>query len=150
MGDALGAVALGTGRTANSISSGTSHTCALLDNNTVKCWGNGASGRLGSGATTSLGDAAGEMGDNLVAVDLGTGRTAKAISVGDAHSCAVLDNNTVKCWGSGSSGRLGYGATASLGDEANEMGDALSVVALGTGRTVSSVTEPARVAAPTG
>ncbi|MBM3805389.1 MAG: hypothetical protein FJW19_01915, partial [Actinobacteria bacterium] len=132
MGDSLAAVSLGTGRTANAISSGTSHTCVVLDNGAVKCWGYGVSGRLGSGATMSLGDAAGEMGDALVAVDLGTGRTAKAISAGDAHSCAVLDNNTVKCWGSGSNGRLGYAATASLGDEANEMGDSLSTVALGT------------------
>ena len=145
MGDALSAVALGTGRTANSISAGSAHTCALLDNATIKCWGNGASGRLGYGATTSLGDASGEMGDALAVVDLGTARSAKAVSAGDAHTCAVLDNSTIKCWGSGSNGRLGSGATLSLGDEINELGDSLNALSLGTSRTINATTEPARV-----
>jgi alpha-tubulin suppressor-like RCC1 family protein len=145
MGNALNAISLGTGRTANSISAGEAHTCALLDNATVKCWGNGASGRLGYGATTSLGDASEEMGESLAVVDLGTSRTAKAIKAGDAHTCAVLDNFTVKCWGSGSNGRLGTGATLSLGDEANEMGNALNAISLGTSRTINAITEPARV-----
>ena len=145
MGNALNAISLGAGRTANSISAGEAHTCALLDDATVKCWGNGASGRLGYGATTSLGDASGEMGDALAVVDLGTSRTAKAIKAGDAHTCAVLDNFTVKCWGSGSNGRLGTGATLSLGDETNEMGNALNAISLGTSRTINAITEPARV-----
>ena len=145
MGDALSAVSLGTGRTANSISLGSGHTCVILDNSEVKCWGNGASGRLGYGATTSLGDASEEMGESLAVVDLGTSRTAKAIKAGDAHTCAVLDNFTVKCWGSGSNGRLGTGATLSLGDEANEMGNALNAISLGTSRTINAITEPSRV-----
>jgi hypothetical protein len=145
MGDALSAVSLGTGRTANSISLGSGHTCVILDNSEVKCWGYGTSGRLGYGATTSLGDASGEMGDALAVVDLGTSRTAKAIKAGDAHTCAVLDNFTVKCWGSGSNGRLGTGATLSLGDEANEMGNALNAISLGTSRTINAITEPSRV-----
>ena len=145
MGNALNAISLGSGRTANSISAGEAHTCALLDNETVKCWGNGASGRLGYGATTSLGDASEEMGESLAVVDLGTSRSAKAIKAGDAHTCAVLDNFTVKCWGSGSNGRLGTGATLSLGDETNEMGNALNAISLGTSRTINAITEPARV-----
>ena len=145
MGDALSAVSLGTSRTANSISLGSGHTCVILDNSEVKCWGNGASGRLGYGATTSLGDASGEMGDALAVVDLGTSRTAKAIKAGDAHTCAVLDNFTVKCWGSGSNGRLGTGAALSLGDEINEMGNALNAISLGASRTINAITEPARV-----
>ena len=145
MGDALSAVSLGTSRTAISISLGSGHTCVILDNSEVKCWGNGASGRLGYGATTSLGDASGEMGDALAVVDLGTSRTAKAIKAGEAHTCAVLDNFTVKCWGSGSNGRLGTGASLSLGDETNEMGNALNAISLGTSRTINAITEPARV-----
>ena len=139
MGDALGAVSLGTNRTVVAVSAGGTHSCALLDNSTVKCWGGGAFGQLGIGSVDSIGDQTGEMGDALGVVSLGTGRTAKAVSAGDAHSCAILDNNTVKCWGGNGNGRLGYGDTDDRGDAAGEMGDALSAVSLGTGRTAISI-----------
>ena len=32
-------------------------------------------------------------------VNLGSGRTAKAISAGYQHTCAILDDDTLKCWG---------------------------------------------------
>ncbi len=139
MGDALPSVSLGTGRTALAITTNNAHTCALLDNGSVKCWGSGVNGRLGTGATDSRGDQPGEMGDALPAVSLGTGRTALAISAGGQHTCALLDNGSVKCWGSGLSGRLGTGATDSRGDQPGEMGDALVAVPLGDGRTATSV-----------
>ncbi len=139
MGDALPAVSLGTGRTAVAITASNGHTCARLDNGSVKCWGSGVNGRLGTGATDSRGDQPGEMGDALAALDLGTGRTSLAISAGGQHTCALLDNGSVKCWGSGLSGRLGTGATDSRGDQPGEMGDSLPAVPLGDSRTATSV-----------
>ena len=41
------------------------------------------------------------------AVDLGAGRTAKSVSAGYWHSCALLDDNIMKCWGYNDSGELG-------------------------------------------
>ena len=40
------------------------------------------------------------MGDNLEYVDLGTGKTVKAITAasGGSHACAILQDDTVKCW----------------------------------------------------
>ena len=140
MGNSLPTVSLGTGRTATAITAGDAHACALLDDATVKCWGNNGSGRLGLGNTAARGDAANEMGDNLPAVSLGAGRTATSITAADAHTCALLDNATVKCWGENDFGRLGLGNTADRGDAAGEMGDNLPVVSLGTGRTVVAVT----------
>ncbi|MFK7873564.1 MAG: hypothetical protein AB8C84_10460, partial [Oligoflexales bacterium] len=139
MGNSLSAVDLGTGRTALSVSAGGRHTCAVLDNNQLKCWGANYSGQLGYGNTDNLGDSGGEMGDSLSAVDLGTGRTALSVSAGNFHTCAVLDNNQVKCWGAGGNGRLGYGNTDNLGDDSGEMGDNLSAIDLGAGRTALSV-----------
>jgi alpha-tubulin suppressor-like RCC1 family protein len=133
------AIDLGSGRTAIAISAGDAHTCAILDNATVECWGFGSNGRLGSGTTNNLGDGAGEMGNSLLAVNIGDGRTARAISAGIAHTCVVLDDASVKCWGEGTSGRLGYGNQNSLGDGANEMGANLAAVALGTGRTALAI-----------
>jgi len=140
MGDFLPAIDLGSGRTATAITAGDSHTCALLDTGQVKCWGGNGGGRLGLGSTTARGDGASEMGDDLPTVDLGTGRTATAVTAGDSHTCALLDTGQVKCWGDGSFGRLGLGASTSIGDHANEMGDTLPAVDLGTGRTATAIT----------
>jgi len=130
MGSNLGFVELGTGRTATAIASGGGYTCAILDNASVKCWGDNYNGYLGLGHNTRMGDGANEMGDNLPAVDLGTGRTATAIAASRDHTCALLDNAAVKCWGGGWGGRLGQGNTNNLGDNANEMGDNLPAIDL--------------------
>lgn len=135
MGDDLPTVSLGTGRTAIALAAGREHTCALLDNDTVKCWGRNDLGQLGLGDTNDRGDGAGEMGDSLPAVNLGTGRTAFGLVAGDYHTCVVLDNETVKCWGDGFSAQLGQGNLTIRGDAANEMGDNLPPISLGTGRT---------------
>jgi hypothetical protein len=139
MGDNLPIVDLGTGRTATAIFAGGYHNCAILDNASVKCWGNNYNGTLGLGDTNSRGDAANEMGDNLPIVDLGTGRTATAIFAGGYHNCAILDNASVKCWGNNYNGVLGLGDTNHRGDAANEMGDNLPAVDLGTGRTATAI-----------
>lgn len=135
MGDALPAVELGTGRTATAVVAGNDHTCALLDDATVKCWGGNASGQLGLGDSTRRGDNAGEMGDALMPVNLGSGRTAFGVEVGSSFSCALLDNLAVKCWGVNSSGQLGIGNTATRGTSASHMGNNLAPIQLGTGRT---------------
>ena len=139
MGDDLPVVDLGTGRTAKMISAGYYHTCAVLDDDSVKCWGYNSHGQLGLGHTSSRGDGPGEMGDALPAVDLGTGRTAKMISAGGFHTCAVLDDDSVKCWGSNEYGQLGLGHTSSRGQHASQMGDDLPVVDLGSGRTAKMI-----------
>src|SRR5688572_12699030 len=71
------------------LSAGTDFACAILADDTVKCWGRNNSGRLGHGDTVTRGNEPGEMGGNLPTVDLGTGRTATAISAGSTHACAL-------------------------------------------------------------
>ena len=109
-----GPVDIGTDRKAVAISSGGSHTCVILDNGKVRCWGEGGSGRLGYGNIDNIGD--NETPGGFGPVDLGLGRTAVAISTAEVHSCALLDTGKVRCWGNGASGRLGYGNTAVIGD----------------------------------
>ena len=139
MGDNLTAIDLGSGRTATAIAAGNHHTCAILDNATIKCWGSNASGQLGLGNTSNRGDNSSEMGDNLPSVDLGSGRTAKAIATGDSHTCAILDNASIKCWGSNASGQLGLGDDDNRGTESGEMGDSLTAVDLGSGITAKVI-----------
>ena len=58
----------------------------------------------------------------LTGINLGTGRTATAISAGNYHSCAILDNASVKCWGFNNRGQLGIdNNTTKMGDDAGEM-----------------------------
>ncbi len=124
---AAGPVDLGDGRTAKAITAGRAHTCAILDDGTVRCWGFGFDGRLGYGTTDSVGD--NEAPGSVGPVRLGDGRTATAITAGESHTCALLDDRTVRCWGFGSNGALGYGSTDAVGD--NETPDAAGPVRLG-------------------
>ena len=112
---------LGTGRTAVALSSGGSHTCAILDNGAVSCWGLGSSGRLGNGGTS-------DKTTPTLTSSLGTGRTAVALSSGGGHTCAILDNGSVSCWGRGLYGQLGNGATS-------DKTTPTLTSSLGTGRT---------------
>ena len=114
------------------------HACALSSQGEVKCWGKNSSGQLGKGHTSHLGDGAGEMGNALVPIDLGSDGgvrlKAKQIAVGRRHSCAILRDGRVKCWGAHTQGQLGIGvptAYTGKGDEPNEMGNHLSFIHLG-------------------
>jgi len=130
MGDALPAIYLGMGERAIAVTAGYRHACALLADASVKCWGNNDVGQLGLGDTVTRGDQPGEMGDALPRVDLGTGKKAIAITAGDAHTCALLYDGSVKCWGSNIWGQLGLGDKINRGDGPNEMGNALPAAPL--------------------
>jgi alpha-tubulin suppressor-like RCC1 family protein len=142
-------VDLGSGRTVKDLVLGTAHSCAILDDNTLKCWGFNDDGELGLGDTNIRGDAPGQMGPALPHVDLGAGRTAIGVaatrapiiaSIPDDHTCALLDDHTVKCWGSNAGDyTLGIGAPGDRGDAPGTMGNALPVVNLGTGRTAKAI-----------
>ena len=234
------------GRTATAITAGASHTCVILDDGAVRCWGNGVSGRLGYGNQRSIGDdetpaavghgrhrrrahrrrhlgrrlphlrdprrrAAGLLGLRLGRparlrrhrptsattrrpaaagpVNLGrpprarrrraaratpapsstTARRAAGASAPTAGSataapprsrappppprstlgpgphgdrdrgrarptrCAILDTGAIRCWGFGGNGRLGYGATDSIGDDPGETPASVAPVDLGAG-----------------
>ncbi len=81
------------------ISAGNDHTCALLTDRTVKCWG--------SNALLGNGNAANDKRPAQV-----TGITgATQITTGSAHSCAVLQDGTAKCWGENAFKKLGDGTS---------------------------------------
>ena len=99
MGDNRSFVDLGTGRTAVDLTAMTQSVCAVLDNGSVKCWGRNNHGQLGIGNTignsANIGDGPNEMGDNLVATNLGTGVKALAVGSGHSHVCAIIDNGSL-------------------------------------------------------
>ncbi|KAJ1474415.1 hypothetical protein T484DRAFT_3264942 [Baffinella frigidus] len=133
MGANLSSVNVGAGWTVVEVAAGIEHTCARLENGAaraLKCWGANWNGELGLGDTNHRGGVDGGMGDNLPAVQLGTGRSAVALVLGHYHSCALLDDASVKCWGRNYDGQLGLGDTLKRGAGANDMGDSLPAVAL--------------------
>ena len=76
----------------------------------------GGYGRLGYGNTRTT-SATTRRPARSGPVDLGAGRKAVAITRRLRHTCALLDNGKVRCWGAASSGQLGYGNTKTIGDD---------------------------------
>ncbi|MEX2238958.1 MAG: hypothetical protein WEB00_15645 [Dehalococcoidia bacterium] len=100
------------------IAAGDNHSLALLNDGTVRAWGNDDDGQLGNGPTT------GDQPAPVVVSGLGG---VKAIAAGRDHSLAVLNEGTVRSWGNDDSGKLGNGATT--GDQpAPVVVDGLSLV----------------------
>jgi hypothetical protein len=112
------------------IDAGVQHGVALKPDGTVWCWGLGLFGILGQGA-----------GDNytgscvpLQVVNL-SGVTA--IAAGADHTLALLSDGTVKGWGQGNCGQLGFGYAFSLSEPTFSRGmtDVVAIAA-GSGHSV--------------
>lgn len=99
------------------VSLGRAHTCAVLDDGTALCWGEGAQGKLGRGDTDNLGDAATLENQAPILIDDDPNAEVMAIEAGGDHTCAVLDGGRVRCWGLASAGQLGYGNSDEIGDD---------------------------------
>jgi alpha-tubulin suppressor-like RCC1 family protein len=89
------------------IRAGSAHSCALMPNGSVKCWGSNNFGE------SALGYTGGIYSSPTTAPTLG-GRVID-LSTNDYHSCAVLENFTVQCWGYNYYGQLGDGTTSNSG-----------------------------------
>jgi alpha-tubulin suppressor-like RCC1 family protein len=108
------------------VSSAIYHTCALLTDGTVRCWGKNVAGQLGDGTRTlRLNPVQVLTGDALQGSDVLSG--VVSVSAGGRHTCAVLADGTVRCWGSNVGGSLGVGTTAIAGSAT-----AVAVLASGT------------------
>ena len=95
LGDAIG------------IGTGSRHTCAIRINGSVSCWGDNSHGQLGNGTYDSSLSPLGVSGLDGASVE----RKATALAAGLNHTCAILGDRTVKCWGDGAQGQLGNGST---------------------------------------
>src|SRR5688500_8048592 len=126
MGTYLPAVDVAPGHMVEEVALGAEHTCARLDDGSVKCWGHNDFGQLG------LGDDAQEMALWLPAIAIGTGRTPVHVEGGWLFTCLRYANERVKCWGANGSGQLGYGNRDIVGLDPADMGNALPFIDLGS------------------
>ena len=101
MGDAMGIKTLGDDFDGHitEICVGGGHACALSDGNDIKCWGSNDRGQLGYGHTDNIGDNGDEMGNTLANLDFGDIFTPIHVVCGQSHSCAVSDQDDIKCCG---------------------------------------------------
>ena len=85
------------------IAAGGKHTCVLLKNGTVQCWGYNHYGQLGNGSTS----------DSSTAVTVSGLSDIVQIALGQEFSCALDGGGNVSCWGDGTLGQLGNGTSSS-------------------------------------
>jgi alpha-tubulin suppressor-like RCC1 family protein len=82
------------------IAAGINHNCARISDGTVQCWGSNASGQLGIGTDTTK---------SFRPVKVNGITSAISVTAGAAHSCALLADRTVWCWGTNRNGEIGQG-----------------------------------------
>ncbi|MEM8621518.1 MAG: hypothetical protein AAGF73_17555, partial [Actinomycetota bacterium] len=95
--------------TAVAITTGTQHSCALLNSGDITCWGRDFDGQLGNGSTT--GDVNAPPAPIALPIVDNNPTTAVAISGGNRHTCALLSTGDATCWGADDFGQVGNGAT---------------------------------------
>lgn len=95
---------------------GTSHTCGILGDGTLWCWGAGTDGNLGDGFAADQSmpvrvvqadeDPGGAWWDDWVQVTAGRG-----------HTCGLREDGTLWCWGQGEMGQRGDGTSGDTSSE---------------------------------
>ena len=121
-------VSFSSGLTATSIYAGGHHTCAILSDGSVKCWGRNQFGQLGIGTTINT-------NTPTTVNTLGAGRSVISLALAWDSTCALLDDGSVKCWGKREHGQLGDGS--SIGQISSPPNSAIS---FGAGRTAKMIT----------
>ena len=91
------------------IATGAAHTCALLTNTQVRCWGDDDRYQLGNG-----GGRASTPWPQTVLNETGTGPLTGVVELapGWLSTCARLESGEARCWGSAYYGLLGNGQGA--------------------------------------
>ena len=94
------------------------HTCYYsADTSGVHCFGEGGQGQLGYQSTAIVGRDPSTMPPPQVDV----GEAVLRISAGGDHTCVITVLNTVRCWGRGFEGQLGYENQENVGHADNTM-----------------------------
>jgi alpha-tubulin suppressor-like RCC1 family protein len=92
---------------------GVQHACALTADGRAFCWGNNDRGLLGATTTVICGDPAYPssvlVGCSPVPIPVNTALRFTALTGGFFHTCGLVANGDVYCWGANDYGQLGVG-----------------------------------------
>jgi alpha-tubulin suppressor-like RCC1 family protein len=94
----LAAIAIPSLRDVVQIACGGNHTCALIKDGTVQCWGENYKAQSGKSPIQSA---------ILTPTPVDGLASVQQISLGGSHSCALLADSSVRCWGDHGFGQLG-------------------------------------------
>jgi alpha-tubulin suppressor-like RCC1 family protein len=115
----------------STVTTGSTHACALTSKGEAYCWGANNVGQLGIGSTTSKQTPTAVSTTGVLA-----GKKLVSISTNpnSTSTCALDDGGVAYCWGDNSAGQLGTGTTASAQSP-------ISVVRSGAlqGKTLTSI-----------
>ncbi len=92
------------------------HTCALLNNRTLRCWGSNPQGQLGNGSQSNASATATLVrtrsdSSGMPSTGLSPLLDVEGAAAGASHGCAIA-NRRVLCWGSNATGQVSRGAPA--------------------------------------
>jgi alpha-tubulin suppressor-like RCC1 family protein len=91
------------------LTSGDSYSCLRVGDGTVRCWGADTVGQLGDGRTTND-----PRGVTLVIAAPGAASNnplqgAARVRAGGSSACAIMSDDSLRCWGTNQNGALGVG-----------------------------------------
>jgi len=92
-----------TSMSAKDVATGNNHSCAILTDGTVECWGYNQLGELGNGTQGILGV------NQLSPVPVLGITNAVRIRAGGEDTCVLLSDGSARCWGQNTDGQLGDG-----------------------------------------
>ncbi|MDP1813347.1 MAG: hypothetical protein Q8K92_02755, partial [Leadbetterella sp.] len=137
----VGAGGVGMLSDVSQIEAGYAYTCALKSDSSVFCWGANSNGQLGDNTITTRLTPTQVLGVGGV----GTLADVSQIAVGNAHTCALKNDNSVFCWGLNSYGQLGDNSTTQRLVPVQVMGvggvgvlDSVSQIEMGYGYSCAS------------
>jgi len=98
-----GALTFASVTAGGSRNSGQAHTCGVTTAGAAHCWGNGTSGQLGDGSSSTI--------NRLLPTTVGGGISFASLEAGSDHTCGWTTGGAAYCWGSSWYGRLGNGTS---------------------------------------
>ena len=96
------------------VSAGSQHTCSIRTDGSIWCWGANGNGQLGNGTTT---DSNAPMPVTAPATWSANGLKATHVAAGGSHTCALMSDSSVWCWGANASGQLGNSTQTDSSDQ---------------------------------
>jgi len=84
------------------LAAGAYHTCALLDDGSVQCWGSNFGGQLGTN----------NVSQSTTPITVPNVSSAISLAAGMNHTCAIVSGGAVRCWGANNLGQLGNGTNS--------------------------------------